>query len=128
MEVPIGLSTLEENKKNINSWMEEFNFYETEIDSCELSLEELIMGIKSKETLAEAEHFQNQLIHQRQIINDLKLKSRRYLVAIPTNGQPSEAGNHSEYFSRLEAEVVTFRDLFKDLLVNFDAFLGKVTK
>ncbi len=128
MEIPIGLSELEENRKNIDSWMEEFNFYESEIESCELSLEELIMGIRAKETLAEAEHFQNQFIHQRLVINDLKLKSRRYLNAIPTDGQLPDSNHHIEYFSSLKGEVATFRELFKELLVNFDAFLGKVTK
>jgi hypothetical protein len=58
----------EENKK----WMNSLLFYEDEINIMKKRLEELASGNSDKEVLIQVEHFQNQLIIQKDQIDQLK--------------------------------------------------------
>ncbi|MEY4003821.1 MAG: hypothetical protein RIT07_1863, partial [Bacteroidota bacterium] len=43
-----------------------------ELKSFEIRLQEIVQGNSSKETLAQVEHFQNQFIRQRELIDELR--------------------------------------------------------
>ncbi len=122
MSLVFRTSTVENHARTIESWIEEVNFYETEIGSCELSLEHFIEEIHQRARLAAAERFQNQFIHQRAVINELKFKVRQYLRALPSGEDQEVAPSMVEYFDRISEEVNTFRKLFNELLLEFDDF------
>ena len=113
----------EQHQRTAESWIEEINFYETEIGSCELSLEQFILALKRSEKLAAAEHFQNQFIRQREVINELKFKIRQYLRDLPALENEAQEARYERHFSYLSEEVSTFRKLFNELLFEFDDFL-----
>lgn len=123
MSLVFRTSTVENHARTVESWIEELNFYETEIGSCELSLEHFIEEMhQQQERLAAAERFQNQFIHQREVINELKFKVRQYLRALPSGEDKEVDRSLLEYFDRISEEVNTFRKLFNELLLGFDDF------
>lgn len=123
MSLVFRTSTVENHARTVESWIEELNFYETEIGSCELSLEHFIEEMHQQpERLAAAERFQNQFIHQREVINELKFKVRQYLRALPSGEDKEVDRSLLEYFDRISEEVNTFRKLFNELLLGFDDF------
>lgn len=123
MSLVFRTSTVEDHARTVESWIEELNFYETEIGSCELSLEHFIEEmLRQQERLAAAERFQNQFIHQREVINELKFKVRQYLRALPSGEDKEVDRSLLEYFDRISEEVNTFRKLFNELLLEFDDF------
>lgn len=113
----------EQHQRTAESWIEEINFYETEVGSCELSLEQFILALKKSEKLAAAEHFQNQFIRQREVINELKFKIRQYLRDLPAMDNEEQEVRYERHFSYLSEEVSTFRKIFNELLLEFDDFL-----
>jgi len=113
----------EQHRRTTESWIEEINFYETEVGSCELSLEQFILALQKSEKLAAAEHFQNQFIRQREVINELKFKIRQYLRDLPAMEKEEHKVEYERHFSYLSEEVCTFRKLFNELLLEFDDFL-----
>lgn len=117
------VSSAEQQQRTIESWLEELNFYETEIGSCELSLEQFILSLQQDETLAAAERFQNQFIHQREVVNELKFKIRQYLRALQEQASVRLNGSLTRYYQPLSEEVEMFRRLFNELLLEFDDFL-----
>lgn len=94
----------------IEGWLRELNFYETEIKCCELSLEEMIIQPLTRTALVSLEHFQNQFIHQRTVINDLKYQLRHIPARLSA-------------FQRTEVALQSFRKTFNELLREFDDFV-----
>jgi hypothetical protein len=88
-----------------------------------LSLEQFILALKKSEKLAAAEHFQNQFIRQREVINELKFKIRQYLRDLPALDNEEQEVRYERHFSYLSEEVSTFRKIFNELLLEFDDFL-----
>lgn len=115
--------TADQHQRTVESWIEELNFYETEIRSCELSLEQLIHSWQKSGELVVVEQFQNQFIHQREVINDIKHRVRQYLRALPSSEDGRLDEHYKQHFSRLSEEVNTFRKLFNEMLLEFDDFL-----
>lgn len=94
----------------LEAWIRELNFYETEIKCCELSLEEAVQRPLPRTALIDLEHFQNQFIHQRTVINDMKYKVRH----VPE--QPAA-------IEWTERELHSFRKNFNNLLREFDTYV-----
>ena len=57
-------------------WMNELKFFEMQLDVFEERLEEVVRGIIDSTGFAEVEAFQNQIIRQREVIDQLKHKFR----------------------------------------------------
>jgi hypothetical protein len=57
-------------------WMNELKFFEMQLDVFEERLEEVVRTISEPIGFAEVEAFQNQIIRQREVIDQLKHKFR----------------------------------------------------
>ena len=117
------VGTAEKHIRTAENWIEEINFYETEIRSCELSLEQFILSMKQSEKLVAAEHFQNQLIRQQEVVNDLKFRIRQYQKDLVLLGGDKLEDVYNDHFNLLSEEVSTFRKLFNEMLLEFDDFV-----
>lgn len=102
-----------QNAFALKSWFKEIQFYEQEIRNCEWSLEEVLVKAESTEDRAKVEHFQNQFLLQRLNLQRLQKQLREAVEA------------SSQYLEQAFSEVRHFRQYFKSLLKEFDAFLHK---
>jgi hypothetical protein len=57
-------------------WMNELKFFEMQLEVFEGRLEEVVLRISDRTALAAVEAFQNQIIRQREVIDQLKHKFR----------------------------------------------------
>jgi len=57
-------------------WMNELKFFEMQMDVFEGRLEEIVLSLNDGLALAAVEAFQNQIIRQREVIDELKHKFR----------------------------------------------------
>lgn len=107
-----------------DSWIDEFNYYETNMESCEMTLEEFIHRIQKGDGLARVEQFQNQFVRQKEVINDLKHRIRLFFQWLEPGQDITEP--EGEYFAQLDAEVDLFRNLFSAMLSDFDRFIDQL--
>jgi hypothetical protein len=107
-------------------WVRELIFYKEEIKIFESHLEELVSRNTRQGVQVQIEHFQNQFICQKEVIDILKHKlniSERQLAAFvyDLSGGVIDSirmDNHSE----LREEIQTFRKLYKKLKTDFRYF------
>jgi predicted RNA-binding protein len=114
----------EENQK----WASNLAFYKDEIKIMEKRLEEIVSKNTSKEILAQSEHFQNQLIIQKNQIDQIN-----HIINIDNDNIHDEINKNIvavdrrsiEDHTELREQVSTFESLFTDLKQNFNTFLSK---
>ena len=102
-------------------WINEMNFFEDEIQTFERRLEELARQyLPKREVMVDLEHFQNQFIRQKEVINELKHEVRmheQYLVELaeanPTSIDQPKVKDHVALRERME----TFRKIYLELFV-----------
>ncbi|HWC54878.1 MAG TPA: hypothetical protein VG676_14930 [Chitinophagaceae bacterium] len=112
-------------------WIAELNFDVEMIRIFEAHLEKIASVNKNnKEVLSKVEHFQNQFIRQREVIDELKhdlhtseVQLAAFTQEMSTVGYDSERmDNHSG----LRERFLTFRKIFSDLKYEFHSFEGGV--
>ena len=110
-------------------WMNELNFFEDEITTFEHRLEELAKpNLTKREVMVELEHFQNQFIRQKEVINEVKHDIRmhqQYLIGVaeasPTTADQPKFQDHGDLRERME----TFRKIYLDLKADFFRYAAK---
>jgi predicted RNA-binding protein len=114
----------EENKE----WMNSLLFYRDEIKIMENRLQEIASKNTSKEILAEVEHFQNQIIIQKdhidQVKHEINLSNDRIQAEANKN---STAIDHRsiEDHTALRENVESFEKIFRSLKTELNIFLSK---
>ncbi len=114
----------EENKE----WLNKLLFYQDEIHVMEHHLEEIVSKNTSKEILAKVEHFQNQLIIQKNTIDTLKhevnISEDELMSSITKNEFAVDHRSIKDHIeTRLKVEV--FEKIFKDLKTELNLSLIK---
>lgn len=109
-------------------WTNKLNFYKDEVKIMTGRLEEVAAKNSSKEVLAEVEHFQNQLIIQRNNIDEalhaVKLNEEALQAEVKDN--PVAVDHRSvEYHAQEKEMVESFEKNFNDLRGEFNEFIGK---
>jgi hypothetical protein len=107
-------------------WIRELSFYKESIKIFEKHLELLINRNTGKAVRAKIEHFQNQFILQKEVIDELKHRlniSEKQLAAFVyemsgTGIDTIKMDNHTE----LRQEVIVFRKLYNELKEEFRRF------
>lgn len=107
-------------------WINELNFYKEEINLFEKYLEGIITINTSKEAAVGVEHFQNQFILQKEVIDQLKHDLRvsekqlaGFVKELSGMGLESiKMDNHS----KLRERMSTYRKLYKELKDEFRQF------
>jgi hypothetical protein len=107
-------------------WIRELIFYKEEIKIFEDHLEQLVKRNTAKQVLAHAEHFQNQFICQKEVIDELKHDlniSERQLASFEhTLSGDGKDSFKMDYHTKLREEIITFRKIYKDLKSDFRRF------
>lgn len=109
-------------------WSKELSFAADEIKFFEKKLGEIVGTLSDRDVLASLEHFQNQFIRQKEVVDELnhaigvheqdlsnRLKSDAEL-------DDSMTGVHT----KMRDDMMMFRKLFAELKAEFFQFLGKV--
>ncbi|MBD0277479.1 MAG: hypothetical protein ICV81_05880 [Flavisolibacter sp.] len=108
------------------TWIQELNYYKEEIKKFEHYLEVLLKKNNKKEVAAQVEHFQNQFIRHKEVIDELKhnlgvaeRQLKAFVLDVQGMGLPSiKMDNHPE----LRKEVQTFRKIYRELKEEFRKF------
>jgi 3-deoxy-D-arabino-heptulosonate 7-phosphate (DAHP) synthase len=108
------------------NWIAELNFCKEEITRFEHYLEDVVNKTDDVVVKAEVEHFQNQFIRQKEVIEELKHKLHisesqlaGFVKGLPGLGLESiQMDNHT----RLRDEGRTFRKIYTELKVGFRRF------
>lgn len=109
-------------------WINSMKFYEDEIKVFTKRLEELVLVNTNHDLLAEVEHFQNQFIRQREVIDELKhefrLEEQTFVDDVKTN---PVAADHRlfPYHAEMRDRYETFEKIYLDLKKDFEHFVSK---
>lgn len=113
--------------RSIADWKGEVNVVRGEFSQLSHRLERVAGRFTQRASLAKVEHFQNQLICQKEVadelFHDLKQVSKRFL-----NSNLSEQGRRDEELSsydRLRDRMETFKKLFSAMSSEFNEFMEK---
>ena len=122
-------------KKNIYSlhedhktWLNVLSFYKDDIELLKKRIEEVAAKNSAKDVLAMIEHFQNQLIIQRNNIDELKhsVKASENELEKNISNNPVAVDHRSvEDEPELRDEMVTFEKNFADLRKELIGFISK---
>ncbi len=114
--------------KNHKTWLNYLSFYKDEMQIFQKRLEEVAAKYTEKEILPSIEHFQNQLILQKEqhdiLRHDIKQYENRIEAAFEQNpilAENSRVDEEKELVERVE----TFSRLFHDMKDEFYQFLAK---
>lgn len=122
-------------KKNIYSlheehktWLNVLQFYKDDIEVMKKRLEEIASKNTSKEVLAMVEHFQNQLIIQRNNIDELNhaVKQEENAIEKNINNNPVAVDHRSmEDNPKMRDDINSFEKNFAELRKDFIGFIAK---
>lgn len=109
-------------------WTSKLSFYKDEIAVLKGRLEEVTTKNNSPEVLAQVEHFQNQLIIQRnnvdEILHAVKMNEESLMKEINTN--PTAVDHRKvEYHAKEKDLVESFEKVFNELRAEFNSFAAK---
>ncbi len=109
-------------------WMNELKFFEMQLDVFEERLEEVVKGLSERTAFAEVEAFQNQIIRQREVIDELKHKFRLREKDLDTYANDKEIPADHILFKdhRKEREdMQTFIKLYQEMREKYMHFLER---
>lgn len=107
-------------------WMNELNFYKEEIRIFESHLETIINKLDDVVAKSQVEHFQNQFIREKEVIDELKHKlhgSEKQLAGFVK--EYSGLGLESikmDNHGKLRDDMMTFRKIYTELKEDFRRF------
>jgi hypothetical protein len=109
-------------------WLEKLAFYNDEINIMRTRLEEVVSKNNSKDFEAQAEHFQNQLILQKEKSDELKhsIKDHESYLEKRIDENPTASDHRSTHDHGLMREnMESFEKIFNALRHEFNEFLVK---
>lgn len=109
-------------------WLNKLSFNKDEVQSFNNRLAEVIKANNTTEVAANVEHFQNQFIRQREVIDELRHEIKQYenslieqVEANPVASDHRIVVDHPDLRDQME----TFEKIYKDLKHEFTGFLAK---
>jgi hypothetical protein len=111
-----------------HEWLTVLSFHKDEIQSFDKRLGEVIKANNTRDVAAQVEHFQNQFIRQKEVIDELSHEIRQYedklteqVEANPVASDHRIVSDHSS----LREQVETYKRIYDDLKKEFNQFLSK---
>ncbi len=99
-------------------WLNSLSFFKEEITILERRLEEVAKRNTEREMLAQLEHFQNQYIRQREVIDELRhdIKQHEHTLEKAVK-EHATAGDHRLFpdHDELRDRMITFEKLYAEL-------------
>lgn len=126
MDTKVHLTDLHTER---NNWNQSIAFWKDDLGSMQNRLESIVSANSKTEVTAQVEHFQNQFIRQREVLDILKhdiheaeADMAREVEANPVATDRKTAPDHGH----LRDQVVTFEKLYAELKTEFNTFAAKV--
>ncbi len=107
-------------------WLNELKFVSDELSFFEKYLEDLVTRHDDKEMLVQLEHYQNQFIREKEIVDIMNHDIRKHehkLVEFAQKHTNSFDNYDLEDHDELRDSMVRFRKIFNELKVNFFRFM-----
>jgi len=108
-------------------WSNELNFVEDELKIYEHRLEKLVKTLSDRDMLAKLEHYQNQFIRQKEVLDqlqhDIKIHEQQIGRMLQDGRQPD--GKDLNRHLKVEDEMATFRNIYAELKSNFFKFMAE---
>lgn len=119
-------SVYKQHEENI-AWRNQLAFYKDEISILEGRLEELISNNSHEEVVADIEKYQNQLIVQRNNIDEIEhlINVNEDALHDAIHGSKTADKLKLEYHSKEKELVESFEKNFEDLREEFNHFVSK---
>ena len=116
--------SIEQFQDELQSWKRELSSSKEEIKSFEKELADLCCRKHDREVLAHVEHFQNNFIRQKEVIDELRhdLPDSRYKIANIYNSRYGESNGDHDVHAHLNDRMETFRKLYYELKDEFQRF------
>lgn len=109
-------------------WLNALKFYKDDIGILEHRLEDIAKRNTGQEVMAELEHFQNQFIREREVIDELRhdIKQEENVLEKESKERPV-AIDHRSFADHagLRDRFVTFEKLYRELKQEFHLWLVK---
>ena len=109
-------------------WLNALRFYKEDIGILEHRLEDIVRRNTKNEVMAELEHFQNQFIREREVIDELRhdIKQHENLLEKESKEHPIAIDHraftdHTDLRERME----TYEKLFRELKGDYHRWLAK---
>src|SRR5215216_2227164 len=115
--------SIEQFQDELQSWKRELSSTKEEIKSFEQELADLACRNHNREVLAHVEHFQNNFIRQKEVIDELRhdLPDSRFKVENVFNSRYQVDEEH-DIHAHLSDRMETFRKLYYELKDDFQKF------
>jgi len=107
-------------------WTNELRFFEDEINIYEGYLGDLVTQSNDKEMLAKLEHYQNQFIRQKEVLDGLNSdihKHEQHLSQLLQDQRDSNAGDDEKHQAMAE-RIDRFKAIYGELKQNFLRFFA----
>jgi hypothetical protein len=107
-------------------WTNELRFFEDEINIYEGYLGDLVTQSNDKEMLAKLEHFQNQFIRQKEVLDELNSdihKHEQHLSLLLQDDQDSNDVDDEQH-QEMSERIDRFKTIYSELKQNFLKFFA----
>jgi len=110
-----------------SQWLENLKFYEDEVVILKSRISEIAAKNTSSDVLKEVEHFQNQLIIQKNEIDELRHSIKDHETYIENTVAHNPAADHKYVNDHVKERdrMETFERLFKEMKDQLNKFLAK---
>lgn len=116
--------SIEQFQDELQAWKRELSSTKEEIKSFEQELTDLACRNHNREVLAHVEHFQNNFIRQKEVIDELRhdLPDSRNKVEYIFNSRYQSVDPDHDIHADLNDRMETFRKLYNELKHDFQKF------
>jgi hypothetical protein len=115
--------------QNFTTWMKNLTFFKDEMASWQNRLDEVASRNNNPEILKQVEHFQNQFIRQREVLDILNHDLKLADAALAQNAAENPVASDRRLFEQPEAlqdQYQTYEKLYGELKVDFEKFLSPI--
>ncbi|MCB9184482.1 MAG: hypothetical protein H6591_11245 [Flavobacteriales bacterium] len=107
-------------------WINALKFYKDDIAILEHRLEDIVRRNNKQEVMAELEHFQNQFIREREVIDELRHDIKQHENMLEKESKDHPVAIEHRYFTdhtELRDRFQTFEKLYRELKSEFHQWL-----
>ena len=119
---------LNEMKNEHDQWQDRIRFYKDEISHFNNHLGRLSLSRKSVDLMASVEHFQNQFIRQKEVLDIIRhdFKQHESLIEAREGGNAAEPNDGIQRIHSIQRDKLDqFEHIFHELRNDFNVFLNK---
>lgn len=110
-------------------WSKSLGFYSDELRSFELRLSEVVIANTGTEVLSQVEHFQNQFIRQREVIDilnhEMNVGEDKILEEVKNNDVATDHRKMEDH-TELRDQMQAFEKIYREMKAEFIEYLSKV--